>query len=99
MVVTVLLVMSSACAKQDLSSELDRVRSWTSTTELASERRAAGAIDRAVASQLADRAGEARLESAQSLGRLAVTDSERTAASALLDSLREGTVRLRALAR
>jgi hypothetical protein len=94
-----LLGISAGCAKQDLASELDRVRSWTSTTALAADRRASGAIDRAVAVQLADRADEARAESAKSLRQLAASDSERTLASALLDSLRDGTSRLRAVAR
>ena len=97
--VCVFLVASSACGNQDLASELDRVRSWTSTTDLASERRAAGAIDRAVALQIAHRAAQARARSRQSLDKLAVTDSQRTAANALLDSLRDGIVRLRLVTR
>ena len=96
--VAVLLGISAACAKQDLASELDGVRSWTSTTALAVDRRAAGAIDRAVAVQLADRAEEARTRSAKSLDQLAASDSERTLATAVLDSLRDGISRLRAVA-
>ena len=97
--VALLLAAIGACAKQDVESELDRVRSWTSTTTLAADRRAAGAIDRAVARQLADRAAKADTESTRSLGKLAASDSERAAASALLDSLRHGITRLRAVAR
>jgi hypothetical protein len=99
MVTAVLLVSSGACGKTDLKSELDRVRSWTSTTQLASERSATGAINRAVAVQLVDRATEAHAESRRSLAQLAATETERTSANALLDSLRVGIGRLQAVAR
>ena len=97
--VALLLAAAGACGKEDVESELDRVRSWVGTTTLAADRRAAGAIDRAVARQLADRAAKADTESTESLGKLAASDSERAAASALLDSLRLGITRLRAVAR
>jgi hypothetical protein len=99
LVAVVLPLAASGCGTQDLASELDRVRSWSSTTALAADRRAAGAINKAVALQLVARAAEARTASTRSLGELATSDSERAAASALLDSLRDGINRLRQTAR
>lgn len=88
----------SACARQDLKSELDRTRSWTATTWLAADRRSANAINGAVARQIADRATQARSKVQQSLIELAETDSERTAARVVLDSLDEGLAHLRMIA-
>lgn len=95
----VVLASTAACSKQDLKSELDRTRSWTATTHLTVDRRSAGAINGAVTSQIADRAAKARSQSAQSLGELAKSDSERAAARVVLDSLDEGLYHLRKVAR
>jgi hypothetical protein len=84
----------AACTKKDFSSELDRVDSWTATTRLAADRRRNGATNAAVTSQLADRAVEASVEAEQSFAKLATSDSERTAARAALDSLRQGIIEL-----
>lgn len=92
------LVWATACARQDLKSELDRTRSWTATTHLASDRRSTNAINGAVARQIADRATEARTRIQQSLARLAETDTGRTAARVALDSLDEGLAHLRMIA-
>lgn len=92
------LLSVTACARQDLKSELDRTRSWTATTGLAADRRSANAINGAVARQIADRAAQARSKVQQSLIELAETDSERTAARVVLDSLDEGLAHLRMIA-
>ena len=94
----VLIAGLPACAKKDLTSELDRTRSWTATTRLAVDRRAAGAINDAVTSQLLKRASEALPEEEKSIATLATSDSERTAARGVLDSLRQGILRLRQVA-
>ncbi len=94
-VAVLLLPVLGACAKQDLKSEIDRTRSWTATTRLAAERRATDAINGAVTRQLAVQGEKARSEAGRSLGELAKTASERTAARAVLDSLDEGLARLR----
>ena len=88
------LALLAACARKDLSTEFDSVRSWTATTHLAAGRRDAGAINGAVARQLVDRATEARTQFGQSLGQLATTDSDRATARAVLDSLRQGIAQL-----
>jgi hypothetical protein len=88
------IALLAACARQDSSTELDRVRSWTATTRLAADRRRAGAINAAVTRQLVDRANEARTQSRQSLGQLATTDSDRATARVVLDSLRQGIAKL-----
>lgn len=94
-----LLVTLSACAKQDLKSEMSRVRAWTATTKLASELRGVRSTNRAVTHQLLQRAVETHETEARELARLAQTDSQRVAARILLDSLRQGITRLRQEAR
>lgn len=88
------LPVFAACTKKDFKSEMDRVESWTATTQLAADRRLHGATNAAVTSQLADRAIKASVESERSLARLASSDSERAAARVTLDSLRRGIVQL-----
>jgi hypothetical protein len=90
----VALPVLAACTKKDFKSELDRVESWTATTQLAADRRLNGATNAAVTSQLADRAIEASVEAEQSFSTLATSDSERAAARSALDSLRRGIIQL-----
>jgi len=94
-----LLAMLAACAKKDMKSEMDRVRSWTATTKLASELRGVGATNGAVTSQLLQRARQTHATEQRELARLARTDSQRVAARGLLDSLQQGIARLQQVAR
>ena len=73
---------------------MDRVESWTATSQLAADRRLNGATNAAVTSQLADRAIKASVKAEQSFSKLAKTDSERLAARDALDSLRQGIIQL-----
>ena len=93
------LVVVAACAKRDLKSELDRTRSWTATTQLAVERRSTGATNRAVTSQLLDRAQKASVQAERQFATLARSDSERAAARGVLDSLHRGIAQLQRVAR
>ena len=81
------VALLAACAPDDVESELDRARSWTATTSLAADRFLAGATNRAVTTQLHDRAVETRSEVAASLRELAHSDADRAAARGVLDSL------------
>ena len=65
---------------------LTTVRSWTATANLASADVRRGAIPKRLASQLHDRAAEARQESASSLAQVRSPDDRRRA-NAALDSL------------
>lgn len=65
---------------------LTTVRSWTATANLASADVRRGAISKRLASQLHDRAAEARQESATALAQVRSPDDRRRA-SAALDSL------------
>jgi hypothetical protein len=94
-----MVVLLAGCSSKDLPSELDTVRSWTATTLLAADRRAAGATNRAVTIQLVDRATKARGQAAQELAQLARADSARVVARAALDSLDQGIALLRSAAR
>ena len=77
---------------------MGRTRSWTATMQLARERRGVGATNEAITNQLLQRAVKAHHEEALELSRFAKSDSERAAARGLLDSLREGIVRLQRVA-
>lgn len=63
------------------------VRSWTATTELASADVRRGAITKRLASQLHDRAVEARQESAIALAQALRSPGDLQRAKAALDSL------------
>lgn len=82
-----------------MKSEMSRVRSWTATTKLAAELRGVRSTNAAVTTQLLRRAERTHAKEAKELARLATTDSQRVAARGLLDSLEQGIVRLRPLAR
>jgi hypothetical protein len=94
-----MVVLLAGCSSKDLRSELDTVHSWTATTLLAADRRAAGATNRAVTIQLVDRATKARGQAEQEFAQLARTDSARVVARAALDSLDQGIALLRSAAR
>ena len=83
------MALLAACTPDDVESELDRARSWTATTSLATDRFLAGATNRAVTTQLHDRAAESRGQVAASLRELARSDADRAAARRVLDSLSE----------
>ena len=91
----VVLPLIGACAKKDFKSELDRAQSWTATTYLAADRRAAGATNDAVTVQLRDAATKASAKARMQLPQLAHSDSERAAARSALDSLEQGIRHLR----
>ena len=77
-----------ACGSSpDLDQELSTVHSWTATVNLASDHERSGAISRRLASQVHDRAVEARAEEAATLADLARSGTERQRAEAALDSL------------
>ena len=71
----------------DLDQELATVHSWTATASLASGHERSGAISHRLASQVHDRAAEARRQEAITLADLARSTSERRRAGAALDSL------------
>jgi hypothetical protein len=84
----VALSLATACgAAPDLDKELTTVRSWTATAELASEDARTGAISQRMASQLHDRAIEARQDAAASLADAARSADDRRRAHLALDSL------------
>lgn len=93
------LPLLGACARKDYSSEMDKVRSWTATTTLAADRRAAHATNAALTRQLRDRASKSYSSSKEELDKLANTDSRRVAARSALDSLQQGIRRLGGAAR
>jgi hypothetical protein len=93
------LLALAGCARKDFSSEMGRARSWTATTNLARERRELGATNRAVTSQLLQRAEKAHSRAQVELAKLASSDSERVAARGVLDSLQDGILRLQRVTR
>lgn len=97
--VLVLVLALAACAKKDMTTEMDRTRSWTATMKLAGELRGVRATNGAVTTQLLRRAAEAHGKEEQEFARLAKSDSQRAAARGLLDSLQQGIVNLEQLVR
>jgi hypothetical protein len=84
----VVALAATACNSQpDFDKELDTVRSWTATVELAISEHHAGATPSHFTTQLLDEAGEALQESRQTLSRAARSDEERGRARAVTDSL------------
>lgn len=87
-----LVVAALACAAgcggaPEPDKVLTTVRSWTATAQLASADVHRGAISQRLASQLHDRAVEARQESATALAQAETSAQGRQRAKAALDSL------------
>jgi 6-phosphogluconate dehydrogenase len=84
----VLALFGGACsAAPDFAKELDTVRSWTATVNLADSESRAGAITHAFTARLLAAAAEEREQSRQSLQQAAHSDDERARARAAIDSL------------
>jgi hypothetical protein len=94
-----LVVALAACARKDMKSEMDRTRSWVETMKLARELRGIGATNGAVTAQLLQRATRAHGKEAHEFAKLATSDSQRTAARGLLDSLQHEIVKLQQVPR
>jgi hypothetical protein len=84
----VLALSAAACnSSPDLDKELDTVRSWTATVDLATSEHHAGATPRHFTTQLLDEAAKALEASRQTLSQVAGSDEERGRARAATDSL------------
>jgi hypothetical protein len=84
----VLALSAAACnSSPDLDKELDTVRSWTATVELATSEHHEGATPRHFTTHLLDEAAKALEESRQTLSQVARSDEERRRARGATDSL------------
>lgn len=82
------LAYAAACGgAPEPDKVLSTIRSWTATTQLASAEVRRGAVPKRLASQLHDRAIEARQESATALALTVRSPEDRQRAKAALDSL------------
>jgi hypothetical protein len=81
------VVLGACGSTPELSKELDTVRSWTATAQLAAAERRAGATNRALTAQLSDAAHEALAEAGATLPNAAGPAAERSSVRAAVDSL------------
>jgi hypothetical protein len=88
LLIIVLALVVPGCRGAGRDQELDTVRSWTSTMQLAMGQRARGAVPARYAAQLRDRASEALAEADRSLASVDSTPDQRRATRSTLDSLR-----------
>jgi Tfp pilus assembly protein PilF len=92
----VLALPAAACnSSPDPDKELDTVRAWAATVELATSEHHAGATPRHFTTHLLDEAAKALEESRQTLSEVARSDEERGRARAATDSLATALQRAR----
>jgi hypothetical protein len=71
----------------ELSKQLDTVRSWTATVQLASAERSAGSTNGAVTTQLHERAQQALTQARDAVTQGAHSAADRARAESTIDSL------------
>jgi hypothetical protein len=87
LVVAAAALLAACSSPRKLAKELDSVRSWTATAQLAAADRRAGSTNRALTAQLRDRANDALVSARAMLPSAAGTTAERASARTAVDSL------------
>jgi hypothetical protein len=87
LVVATSLSVAACGSAPDLAKELDTVRSWTATVELAASERRAGATTLTYTKRLFGNGVDALAQSRRALAEAARSDTERAQARAVTDSL------------